>query len=137
MIGRLNRFDCIAITNETPIAENFNKFFTEFGSKLAKENETSTIKFDDYLEQCNTILPDNLSFYKWTKRRIFYPSDYDKRSGYDDIIFNVVKHCFGSLHKPLLHIFNLSIQKGVFPHELKIATVMPAYKNNDENNLGN
>ena len=55
MIGRLNRFDCIAITNETPIAENFNKFFTEFGSKLAKENETSTIKFDDYLEQCNTI----------------------------------------------------------------------------------
>ena len=22
--------------------------------------ETSTIKFDDYLEQCNTILPDNL-----------------------------------------------------------------------------
>ena len=31
---------------------------------------------------------------------------------YDGISFNVVKHCFGSLHKPLLHIFNLSIQKG-------------------------
>ena len=35
--------------------------------------------------------------------------------------FNVVKHCFGSLHKPSLHIFNLSIQKGIFPDEIKIA----------------
>ena len=132
----MNRFDCIAITNETQIAENSNKFFTEFGPKLAKENETSTIKFDAYLEQCNTILPDNPVSINELKDG-FFTLPINKSPGYDDIIFNAVKHCFGSLHKLLLHIFNLSIQKGVFPHELKIAKVTPVYKNNDETNLGN
>ena len=94
----MNRFDCIAITTETQIAENFNKFFTEFGPKLAKENETSTIKFDDYLEQCNTILPDNPVSINEPKDA-FFTLPINKRPGYDDIIFNVVKHCFGSLHK--------------------------------------
>ena len=42
--------DKIAITDETQIAENFNKFFTEIGPKLAKEIETPTIKFNDCLE---------------------------------------------------------------------------------------
>ena len=51
--------DNIAITYETQIAENFNKFFTETGPKFAKEIETTTIKFDDYLKQCDTIQPDN------------------------------------------------------------------------------
>ena len=54
----------------------------------------------------------------------------NKSSGYDGISLNV-KHCFGSLHKLSLHIFDLSIQKGVFPDELKIAGVpqMYIYKN--------
>ena len=47
------------ITDETQIAKTFNKFFTKVGPKRAKKIETSTIKFDDDLEQCNTILPDN------------------------------------------------------------------------------
>ena len=41
------------------IAENFNKFFAEIGPKLGKEIETHRIKYDDYLEQCDTIQPDN------------------------------------------------------------------------------
>ena len=67
----------------------------------------------------------------------FFSLQINKSPGYDGISFNVVKECFGSLHKPLLHIFNLSIQKGVFPDELKIAKVTPVYKSNDETNLGN
>ena len=41
------------------------------------------------------------------------------------------------MHKPLLHIFNLLIQKGIFPEELKIGRVTPIYTNNDETDLGN
>ena len=110
--------DNIAITDETQITKNFNKFFTEIGTKFAKEIETSTIKFDDYLKQCNTILPDNPVFINEVKDT-FFSLQVNKSPGYDGIGFNVVKHCFGSLHKLLLHIFNLSIQKGVFPDELK------------------
>ena len=63
--------DNIAITDETQIAENFNKCFTEIGPKLTKEIETSTRKFDDYLEQCNTILPNNLVFMNELKDAFF------------------------------------------------------------------
>ena len=41
--------DNIAITDESQIINNFNKFFTEIGPKLSNEIETSTIKFDGYL----------------------------------------------------------------------------------------
>ena len=57
----------------------------------------------------------------------FFPLQMIESCGYDGISFNAVKHCFGSLHKTSLRIFNLSIQKGV----------TPIYKNNDKTDLGN
>ena len=71
------------------------------------------------------MLPDNPVSISELKDA-FFSLQANKRPGYDGISFNVVKHCFGSLHKPLLHIFNLSIQKGIFPDELKIAKITPA-----------
>ena len=50
---------------------------------------------------------------------------------------NVIKKCFRSLHKPLLHIFNASLQNGTFPDELKIARVTPLFKNGSDSDLGN
>ena len=50
-----------------------------------------------------------------------------KSPGYNEINFNVIKKSFGSLHKPLLHIINQSLQNGVFPDELKTATVTPLF----------
>ena len=65
------------------------------------------------MEQCNTILTDNPVSVNELKD-VLSSLQINKNPGYDYVSFNVVKHCFGSLHKPLLHIFNLSIQKGVF-----------------------
>ena len=61
----------------------------------------------------------------------------NKSPGYDDISFNVVRNCFGSLLKPLMAIFKLSLQKGYFPEELKIALITPIYKADDVNKIGN
>ena len=47
----------------------------------------------------------------------------------------VLKNCFGALHKPLLHVFNLSIVKGTFPDDLKIARVTPIFKGGYEKDL--
>ena len=52
----------------------------------------------------------------------------NKSAGYDDIGFNVVKKCFGVLHKPMLHIFNLPLQSGIFQDKLKVAKVTPLFK---------
>ena len=61
----------------------------------------------------------------------------NKSPGYDDISFNVVRNCFGPLLKLLMAIFKLSLQKGCFPEELKIARVTPIYKADDVNEIGN
>ena len=42
-----------------------------------------------------------------------------------------------SLSKPLLHIFRLSLEEGIFPDDLKTAKVTPIFKAGDENNIGN
>ena len=55
----------------------------------------------------------------------------------NELSFNVAKNCFGPLLKPLMFIFNLSLQKGSFPDELKIAKVTPVFKADDVNELGN
>ena len=52
------------------------------------------------------------------------------------ISINKLKDSFGALHKPLLHVFNLSIVKEIFPDDLKIAHVTSIFKGGDEKNLG-
>ena len=68
---------------------------------------------------------------------VFFSLKINKSPGYDEISFNVVKNCFGPLLKPLMFIFNLSLQKGSFPDELEIAKVTPVFKADDVNELGN
>ena len=61
----------------------------------------------------------------------------NKSPGYNDISFDVVRNCFGPLLNPLVAIFKLSLQKGCFPEEFKIAQVTPIYKADDVNEIGN
>ena len=61
----------------------------------------------------------------------------NKSASYDDISVNVVKKCFGVLRKPLLHIFNLSLQTGIFLDKFKIARVTPLFKGGKNYELGN
>ena len=51
----------------------------------------------------------------------FYFLKSNKNPGYDNISYNVIRKCFNSLK----YLFNLSIERGVFPAELKIARVTP------------
>ena len=60
-----------------------------------------------------------------------------KSPGYDDISFNVLKKCFGSLCEPLKYLFNLSTEKEIFPDDLKIAKVTTIYKADDKSDLSN
>ena len=41
----------------------------------------------------------------------------NKSPGYDDINFNAVKKCFGEINEPLKHLFNLSLENGIFPEK--------------------
>ena len=87
------------------IAEKFNKCFTEIGPNYAKDNDPSSDTFDNYLKTFNANQPEhNLTVNEL--KDAFFSLKLNKSAGYDEISFNVIKTCFGSLHKPLLYIFN-------------------------------
>ena len=128
--------DKISITETESIAESFNKYFTHIGSKLAKDIGTSTKSFNEYIKTHDTTQPEKVISVNELKDA-FFSLKINKSTGYDDISFNVVKKCFGVLHKPLLHILHLSLQTGIFPDKLKIARVTPLFQGGENYELGN
>ena len=66
----------------------------------------------------------------------FFSLKTNKSPGYDDINFNV-KKCFGEINEPLKHLFNLSLENGIFPEKMKIAKLIPRFKNGDPENITN
>ena len=67
----------------------------------------------------------------------FFSLKINKSPGHDGVSFNVIKKCFGELCEPLKYLFNLSIVKGIFPDDLKIAKVNPIYKADNNSNISN
>ena len=61
----------------------------------------------------------------------------DKRSGVGNFCFNIIKKCFGLLCKPLIYLLQLSLEKVVFPDDLKRAKVTPIYKVGDSSDISN
>ena len=70
-------------------------------------------------------------------KEAFFSLKTNKRPGYDDINFNAVKKCFGEIHEPLKYLFNLSLEHWIFPEKMKIAKVIPLFKNSDPGNITN
>ena len=102
---------------------------------MTKDIGTSTKSFNEYIKKNDTTQPEKvISVYKL--KDVFFSLKIYKSTGDDDITLNVVKKYFGVLHKPLLHIFNLSLQTGIFLEKLKIARVTPLFKGSENYELG-
>ena len=54
-----------------------------------------------------------------------------KGSGYDEISSDIIKHISSSVFEPMRYILNLSIEKSIFPDQLKIAKVTSLFKKGD------
>ena len=47
----------------------------------------------------------------------FFSLKINKSLGVDDVSFNIIKKCFGVHCEPLIYLFHLSLEKGVFPDD--------------------
>ena len=47
----------------------------------------------------------------------FFLAKINKILGVDEVSFNIIKKCFGVLCKSLVYLFQLSLEKRVFPDE--------------------
>lgn len=58
-------------------------------------------------------------------------------SGFDQIPIKVIKYLSNYLLSPLTYIYNLCVQKGTFPENLKLALVIPLHKKGDRDIIDN
>jgi len=128
--------DGIDYTADKDISDAFNSFFSTIGSNLAKKFPDN----DDY----KTFLgnhANNTMFINPLNReellRFMNSLDKKKTSGPDDISPKVICQYADKLVDPLTHIFNLSLNQGVFPTKLKLAKVIPIHKKESHTNPGN
>ena len=115
-------------TNESEIANEFNRHFASIGERVSDFIPKSNINFRDYLPQpCNNSLflepvsPGEV---------LEIIMNMGKKHSLDvnDIPFKVIQHVSTDIMKPLSHAINLSIEKGVFPTNLKTSKIIPIFK---------
>ena len=93
--------------------------------------------FDTYLNnKCNTFQPENVLSINELEDA-FHSLKINKSPAYDSISSNIIKQCFCTLNRPLHYIYNISLQMGVFPEEMKIGSVTPIFKGGEVSDLGN
>ena len=120
-------------TDSKLIANNFNKYFTEIGQKLANSiSPPSNKSFKDYLK---TPVQHKFCFKQVDINKVEKAIDTLKpktSSGADRISNKILKMVKKELSTPLMHLINESIDTGIFPEFLKLAKVSPIYKSKED-----
>lgn len=125
------------IKGDLNIANGFNTFFSEIGPKLSRKIEEPNKSFKDYLK--NRVQNDFV-FEHISPAMIFdiakklKPKD---SSGLDNLSSKQLKQILPIIVYPLCHLFNLSLETGFIPPELKTAQVIPIYKSDSQNSFNN
>jgi hypothetical protein len=58
-------------------------------------------------------------------------------AGFDEIPMSLVKQCLCYFIKPVVHIYNVSFQTGIFPDIMKKAKIRPLFKKGDKQDIQN
>ena len=125
--------------SDTPIIANkFNTFFATIGTNLANAlPAVEGASIGDYMGEHNinsmflTPVVENeiISIVKLCKPK--------NSKDCNDISMYVISKVIISIAKPLAHIFNLSFSCGVFPDHMKIAKIIPIFKNGQKTEFTN
>ena len=129
--------DARQVTGNFDIANGFNRFFSNIGPALARNIPKGNTNFTNDLNQkveesifLNPVTDEEIiEIVKDAKTK--YSKDHDS------IDMSLVKLVIPYIVKPLKHIFNNSLPKGVFSDSMKIARVIPIFKTGDVQEFSN
>ena len=113
----------------TKIAEGFNSFFSSIGLDLQSKISTINADYSKYLT--NPIDANFLFRSADTEEilRVIFSFQNSKASGPNSIPTEILKMLSFNLCHPLKEIINISFATGIYPDKLKIAKVIPIFKN--------
>ena len=121
----------IIVDDGNVISNKFNNFFVNVGHTLAMSIPSSYKNPTDYISYSavNAFYFDPVTENEICK---IIGTFKDSAAGWDDMRANVIRHIKEIVCIPLKYICNLSLSSGIFPHEMKIANVVPIHKANDD-----
>jgi hypothetical protein len=122
------------------IAGHFCDFFTNVGPQYAEKIPRATKSYEYYLTENRTPNPKSL-FLSPTDHveiasiiKLLKPK---KSTGHDNVSLHFLKQINKDVAEPISILVNKSICEGVVPDSLKIAKVIPIYKNKDKSDFAN
>ena len=120
------------INDPLQMATSFNNYFANIADKTVKKIVPSNKSPVELLEQNpNTFKFSDKNF---TKNEILEATlllTNKKTPDHNGVSTSFIKQTLSSFINPLFHIFNLSLNTGIVPTQLKIAKVVPIFKAGD------
>ena len=130
--------DGTKISDTQRVTELFNKHFCEIGKQLARNFPSqNTTEFMQYL---GNPAPQSIYLYSISESDIINTIRSMKNTssaGHDEFSSKFIKLSLPILVPALEKIFNLALNSGVYPDELKIAKVIPIFKKGSPNSINN
>ena len=115
------------IVGDKNIVNEFNKYFSEIGKKLASEIPQNDM---DPLDLVITV-SNSFTFKPIPKEDLCHAISCmkaNRSAGIDKISVRLMQGAGSTILESLHYIFNLSINTGIFPDDWKIARATPIYK---------
>ena len=132
-IGPLKGTNNDLISEDQEIAEILNTYFCSvFTEEINEEIPQPHIFLEDQNKFLSAILISEEDVTQAIDKL-----KVNKSPGPESIYPRVLKECKNNLVKPLVYIFNKSLETGEIPNEFKLANVTPIFKKGDKSEPGN
>jgi hypothetical protein len=108
---------------------NFNDYFSKIGLETSENVPSTSIKYTEYLPNpilhsmfIDPVTPTDVTY---TVTKLKSKMSY----GHDEISTKLSKQTINNIIDPITHIMNRSFITGIVPDQMKIAKVIPVFKN--------
>ena len=127
----------INITDPDILAEKFNGYFTGLAQSLVEKLPPSNTSFDNYL---NSPRPNSFAVIPATPNELIHICQSLKKTrstGLDELDPFIMLSIIEEVAVPLTAIFNCSFSTGIVPSALKLAKIIPIFKQGDHEDITN
>jgi len=132
---RVNNED---VTDPGLMAEHFNDFFVKIGKEISDSISETDVKPESFMPDLPDLNELELNEIHSTLIRDIIKSFTSKGSlDSDGLSTKLLKNISNEICGPLAHIFNLSVQQGIFPNKLKRSRTVPIFKSGDPTTCDN
>jgi hypothetical protein len=118
-------------SNKDQAAHAFNKYYSKIGLDTSANIPVTQSEFSKYMPDptLDSMVLENVDLNHITKvtKQLKPKSSY----GHDQISTKLLKESINNIGEPITYIINRSLSTGIVPDKMKIAKVIPIYKNSD------